>query len=314
MNVNIVHWQCVEKKIILTFSLLFFLLMACKNDSEKENEYDSPKKGTIYISVDESFQPVISEQIKVYQSLFPETHIKAEYKPEADCFRDLQKDSTRMIVVAHKLNNEEMEIYKKNLSYYPLQDLIAYDAISVVVNPAAADSSFTISELKKLLSDSSSAGYQMVMDGNNATSTVKYLLDSIMNGAIFGKNVRAAKGSMAVIDFVSENPKAIGFVGSSWTSDGDDPQQVAYMKKVKLALIECKLCGKDTYTRPSQNTMMNGEYILVRPLYSILKENSLMLGSAFYNFMRFEKGQLIFRRAGLVPGRMNFTIRSGSLE
>ncbi|MDR0791789.1 MAG: substrate-binding domain-containing protein [Chitinophagaceae bacterium] len=311
---NIAHGRCIENKIILTFSLLFFLLMACKNDGKKKIEYDSPKKGTIRISVDESFQPVISEQIKVYESLFPETHILAEYKPEADCFRDLQKDSTRMIVVAHKLSDKELEIYKNNLYYYPHQDIIAYDAISVVVNPASADSSFTINELKKLLSDSSATGYQMIMDGNNATSTVKYLLDSIMNGTIFGKNVKAAKGSMAVINYVSENPKAIGFVGSSWTSDEDDPQQMAYMKKVKLALIECKPCGKDTYTRPSQNTMMNGEYVLVRPLYCILKENSLMLGSAFFNFMRYEKGQLIFRRAGLVPGKMDFTIRSGSLE
>jgi phosphate transport system substrate-binding protein len=288
--------------------------MSCKNDNKKKIEYDSPKKVTIHISVDESFQPVISEQIKVYQSLFPETHIEAEYKPEADCFRDLQKDSTRMIVVAHALSSKDMEIYKNNLYYYPRQEVMAYDAVSVIVNPASPDSSFTISELKKLLSDSSSTGYQPVMDGNNATSTVKYLLDSVMNGTIFGKNVKAAKGSMAVINFVSDNPKAIGFVGSSWTSDDEDPQQMAYMKKVKLALIECKPCGKDTYTRPSQNTMMNGEYALVRPLYCILKENSLMLGSAFYNFMRYEKGQLIFRRSGLVPGKMDFTIRNGSLN
>jgi len=311
---NNVYWQWFEKKIILTFSLLAFLLIACKDESKKRVEYDSPQKGTIHISVDESFQPVISEQIKVYQSLFPETHIEAEYKPEADCFRDLQKDSTRMIVVAHGLNEKEMEAYKKSLYFYPRQDVIAYDAISMVVNPASRDSSFTIDGLKRLLSDSSSNWSQIVMDGNNATSTVKYLLDSIMNGAKFGKNVEAAKGSMAVINFVRDNPKAIGFVGSSWTSDEEDPQQVAYMKKVKLALIECKSCGKDTYTRPSQNTMMNGEYALVRPLYCILKESSMMLGTAFFNFMSYEKGQLIFRRAGLVPGKMNFTIRKSTLN
>ncbi|MCU0375781.1 MAG: hypothetical protein MUF24_10775, partial [Chitinophagaceae bacterium] len=47
------------------------------------NKYDTPKKGTIRISVDESFKPVIDSQIKVYEASFPETKIIAEYKSEA---------------------------------------------------------------------------------------------------------------------------------------------------------------------------------------------------------------------------------------
>ena len=40
--------------------------------------YDSPKNGAINISVDESFKPVISEQIKVYESSYPGTKITCE--------------------------------------------------------------------------------------------------------------------------------------------------------------------------------------------------------------------------------------------
>ena len=93
------------------FALLF--LPACKNNGKA---YDTPRSGAIHISVDESFEPVINEQIKVYESSYPGTKIMAEYKPEADCFRDLQKDSTRMIIVAKGLTREESKFFEAKLS------------------------------------------------------------------------------------------------------------------------------------------------------------------------------------------------------
>src|SRR5205809_7893458 len=93
------------------------------SSGDKRTFYDSPKSGTIYISVDESFEPVISEQIKVYQSSYPDAKIIASYKSEADCFRDLQKDSTRMIIVAKGLTPEDSKFFESKLSYKPKFDI-----------------------------------------------------------------------------------------------------------------------------------------------------------------------------------------------
>src|SRR6476660_1570928 len=98
----------------ISWSGLFIVLCwlaagACKNSNSKTgaNDYDTPQKGTIHISVDETFKPVITEQIKVYESSYPNTHIIADYKPEADCFRDLNQDSTRMVIVAKPLTADQ---------------------------------------------------------------------------------------------------------------------------------------------------------------------------------------------------------------
>jgi phosphate transport system substrate-binding protein len=55
-------------------------------------------------------------------------------------------------------------------------------------------------------------------------------------------------------------------------------------------------------------------YPLVRGLYYILKENYDGLGGGFANFLIYEKGQLIFRRAYLGPAKMNFSIRSATMN
>ena len=68
------------------------------------------------------------------------------------------------------------------------------------------------------------------------------------------------------------------------------------------------------YARPSQATIIRGEYPLVRGLFFILKENSNGLGTGFTNYLSLERGQLVFRRSYLVPAKMNFNIRKSMME
>jgi phosphate transport system substrate-binding protein len=295
------------------FLIVCAILAGCES-SNKKTIYDSPTEGTIYISVDESFEPVISEQIKVYESSYPGTKIIASYKSEADCFRDLQQDSTRMIIVAKGLTQEEEKFFESKLSYHPDYDILAYDAVSVIVNINAKDSVFTIQQLQDLLSGKDSSK-NVVVDGNNATSTVRYLLDSVLHGKNFSNRVMAANGSKAVVDYISKNDNAVGFVGSSWVTNEQDPEQLAYRDKIKFALLECKKnCDSGSFAKPSQATITYAQYPLVRPLYYILKENSTGLGTGFTNYLNLERGQLVFRRSFLVPGKMYFGIRKSNIE
>ena len=291
--------------------LLFFA--ACKGKVGAIDDRDTPNKGTIRISVDESFKPVMEEQIKVFLSSFPETKIIASYKPEVECLKDLQNDSTRMILIARGLSKKESSIFESSLGYRPQFAVLAYDAVAVIVNHASADSVFTINDLKNILSGKSKK--MAVMDGKNATSTVRFLKDSVLKGADFGANVVASKNSDDVIDIVSKNENVVGFVGLSWVGDSYDPKQIENLKKIRLALIECVRCvEKGLFAKPSQATISYAQYPLPRPLYYILKENSAGLGTGFMNFMSLERGQLIFKRALLVPAKMNFKIRSGKIK
>ena len=291
--------------------LMFFI--SCNTGDKKGDTRDSPTKGSVNISVDESFKPVIEEQLKVHHSSFPNTTIHVSYKSEAACFRDLQSDSTRMIIVAKGLTEKEEKLFEDNLSFKPQYGILAYDAVTVIVNRGSKDSVFTIAQLKDILSGKNKM--TVVMDGKNATSTVRYLQDSVLRGAAFGSNVVAAESSEKVVEAISNNPGMIGFVGLSWVGDSYDLKQAAYQKKIRMALIECVKCEeKDLFAKPSQASLAYGEYPLARPLYYILKENSSGLGTGFMNFMSLERGQLIFRRSFLVPAKMGFNQRLGKIK
>ena len=297
---------------VFLFGLGMFFV-SCDSKSIKEDTRDTPTKGQINISVDESFRMVIEEQLKVHHSSFPNTTIQVSYKSEAACFRDLQSDSTRMIIVAKGLNDTEATFFENKLSFKPQYGILAYDAVVIIVNKESKDSVFTIAQVKDILSGKNMK--TAVMDGKNATSTVRFLQDSVLRGTIFGKNVVAAENSQKVIEAVTNNKNSIGFVGLSWVGDSYDQKQVNALKKIRTALIECVKCEeKDLFAKPTQASLTYGEYPLARPLYYILKENAAGLGTGFMNFMSLERGQLIFRRAFLVPAKMGFNSRLGKIK
>ncbi len=299
-------------KFVFAFFLLSFAI-ACGEPKDKVAQYDSPRSGRIIISVDESFKPVIAEQIKVYQASFPGTEIKAYYKPEAECLRDLQQDSVRLVIVSRGLSEAEIESFTNYLSYKPQFDIVAYDAIAAIINMEEKDSIYSLKKLSDLVLGKDSS-MKVVMDGRSATSAVSYIFDSLTNGKGFGKNTEAAAGSQGVLDYIASNAGAIGFVGSSWVGNSQIPAQKALAKRIKLAFVECKCCDSGTYAKASQIAITYGQYPLVRPLYFILKENATGLGTGFTNFLSLERGQLIFRRSNLAPAKIGFGIRKTLID
>lgn len=302
------------KRNLSLFALSVILLpgmTACNDAGKHAGVTDSPAKGSIQISADESFRPVIEEEVKVYQALFPETRLLVSYKPEASCFQDFYSDSlNRMIIVTRGLTGQEARFYSDSLGFTPVSDRLAFDAITLVINKNSTDTLFTVQHLHDLLSGKLGRKRSVVFDGLNATSTIRYALDSILRGDPLDTGVvKAVKNSAELLNFVANDPDAIGFVGISWIGNPEDTAQVNMLKKVKLGYLECALCRDSPYVKPTQAGIISRRYPLVRGLYYILKENFNGLGSGFVSFMKGQKGQLIFRRAYLAPV-MDFGIRS----
>lgn len=284
--------------LLLCAVLGFGLLVACSSGAGGHTE--SLTSGTIHISVDESFKPVIDSHIKVFQNLNPDAKIIVHYKPEAECLRDLNEDSIRMVIVTRGLSEEEEKTLSDRLEFTPRQGIMAYDAIAVIVNNKSKDTLFTMQDIRSMVKGTSGYQYKVVLDGTSATSTVRFVIDSLLRGQPMGSNVMAAKSSEGVIDYVSNNTDAIGLIGVSWIGNKDDTTQLSFLKKVKIAELECVGCN-GTYVVPVQYNIAYRRYPMIRPLHYILKENFDGLGSGFTNFLIYERGQKIFNRAYLLP-------------
>ena len=289
------------------------LFNSCNSSTNSIEDTESLEKGTIHISADESFKPVIDSQVQVFESSYPEAKVVVHYKPEAECLKDFAADSIRMIIATRGYTENEKNFMSDSLGLSPSKLVVAFDAIAVIVNPNSIDTLFTMSEIRDLIKGRSAKKLLPVFDGVNATSTVRFVIDSVLKGETLGSNVTAAKSSEEVIDYVSKTKNAVGFIGVSWVGNKEDSTQLSYLEKVRVAQIESTK-EPGVYVSPAQYNIYYRRYPMVRDLVYVLKENNRGVGHGFAYFLSGQRGQLIFKRAYLTPAQMALNVRNATLR
>ncbi|WP_157760703.1 PstS family phosphate ABC transporter substrate-binding protein [Chitinophaga caeni] len=282
---------------------------ACGPSSNKQ--LDTTTSGTIHISVDETYQPLIEAEIKVFESIYPKAKIIAEYKPEVDCFKDLFEDSTRMVIVTRDLNEEEKKYFKDELKITPRSLTLATDALALIINHDNPDSSLTMDQVRAIMNGTYDKDYQLVFDNPNS-STVRYIKDSINMGKPLPSSTMAAKTNPEVVDYVTKNKNAIGVIGVNWISDTRDVNVVEFANQVTV----CSLRADDNvdFVKPYQVYIATKSYPLTRAMNYVLKEPHQGLGHGFTNFLASEEGQKLIGRFKLFPARLNIVFRDANLK
>lgn len=298
--------------VFLLGSILF--ATSCKSYKAQEDELtDTPSRGTIHVSADESFKPVIDAQVEIYQVHNPAAKIIVDYKPEAECLRDFAVDSVRMVIATRGFTENEENFMVDSLRIGPTKLVVAKDAVAVIVNPQSPDSLFTMQEVRQILQGKFNKNLIPVFDGVKATSTVRFIVDSILKSDSLSPNAVAARTSEGVIDYVAKTPGAVGFIGVSWIGNKDDTTQTNFLTKVKVARLE-STDKPGGYVLPYQENINTYRYPMVRDLVYTLKEGHKGLGRGFADFLGGEIGQLIFKRAYLAPEQRSFILRKVRLR
>jgi phosphate transport system substrate-binding protein len=287
------------------------LLMAACGPNPNAKKLDTATEGTIRISVDETYKPLIDSEIKVFESLYPKAHIIPTYKPEADCFKDLLNDSARLVIVTRDLNTQERDYFKK-IKIVPNSLMLAWDALALVVNHSNPDSILNMDQVRGIMDGSNTdRKWQLVFDNANS-STVRYIQDSINKGKPLPASTMAAKTNPEVIDYVAKNKDAIGVIGVSWISDPGDSTAMAFTNKVTV--VKLRADGGSDFVRPYQAYIGIGSYPLKRGFFYCLKEPYHGLGTGFATFLGSYEGQLVIKQFRLFPARLNVVFREANLK
>jgi phosphate transport system substrate-binding protein len=282
---------------------------ACKNRATSATApTDTPDQGSVWISADESFQPIVEELLQVYESQHPGTDIKVQYKPEADCFQDLFVDSIRMVIVTRRPTGSEDKWITDSVGGYTKARAVARDGVAVLLHPSQSKTTWNRNELKDLLLGKINKSLIPVVDGLKATSTVRFLIDSVLRGESPTPQLMAARTSQGVIEYVADHPNVIGFVGVSWIGNREDSLQRVWQPRVRMARIANDIFP-DYTSVPDQVNVYAHLYPLTRDITYILKEKHRGLATGLASFMESEIGQLIFKRAYLAPLLKDFGFR-----
>lgn len=300
--------------------LLSGLLANCA-DKPKNGRTDTYSSGAITFASDESFSPIIDEEIQVFESIYRDAKLTPIYTNELDAINMLMNDSLQLVIASRNFTKKELENLKAR-SYLPVAIPLAYDGLSLIINRENKDSCISVNNIKRVLSGDakkwsdivpgSSRGDILVVFDNSKSCTVHFCVDSILGGKpINSPNIVAANTSKEVIDYVEKTPNSIGIIGSNWLNDKRDTTNTTFKKNITVMSVSKfdKATAMNSW-KPYQAYLLDGRYPLVRTIYALLNDPINGLPWGFAHFIEQPKGQLIIFKSGLLPVRGDITIRS----
>lgn len=287
------------------------VVSACRSKSG-EGPTDTYSSGVIAIAADESFEPIVQEEIDVFESLYPLAGIVPRYTTEVEAINLLLKDSVRLAIATRTLTEEEMNSFHSR-KFYPREIKLATDGLALIVNRANQDSLMTVRDFSRILTgeakewkevnpNSRLGAIQVVFDNKNS-STVRFAMDSICGGKPLAEgNVSALKTNRQVIDYVAKNSGAIGVIGVNWLGNRSDTTNLSFREEVRVMAVSAgDVATSDNSYKPYQAYLYYGNYPLTRPIYALLNDPRNALPWGFTSFMTSDKGQRIILKSGLVP-------------
>ncbi len=298
------------KRIIycLIAAVLTLPLVSCGGGSKQQGDPD-----LIKVAIDETFKPIMDEEMYQFNLQSPEATFKYVYCSESEALQLFLKDSVRSCLATRELSDKEKDLLRsKNLNV--MTERIATDAIALIVNRSNPDTLISANDVMRIVTGQvtrwdqikyahQSGEIQLVFD-NTQSSTVRYVEDSICGGKALKGNVYAQKTNPDVIEYIQKNPKAIGIIGVDWLRNEEDTTNLSFLPKVRvMSVSNSTVPEKDNSYKPFQAYIALGNYPFVRAVY-YMTSDPLMQGKAryFYHFLSEQKGQLIITKSSqLLP-------------
>jgi phosphate transport system substrate-binding protein len=194
---------------------------------------------------------------------------------------------------SREMNTNETEAAKKN-GINPVKTTIAYDGITVVVNPANPVSNLTFAQVRGIYNGSISNWKEVggedkkiiVIARDSTSGTYADFKKDVLLGDEYRPDVLTQSGTGPIVIEVSQNPDAIGYIG------------FAYLDNSTKALSLDKGNG---YVAPTAESILNGAYPLSRALLFYTNGEPSGLTKEFVDFVLSEKGQIVVSKVGYVP-------------
>lgn len=238
--------------------------------------------------------------------------VKAKYlnSTEANCIINISgggsgnginaliNGETDIAMSSRPIKVEEMELLKTRAGALK-ECILALDDIIIIVHPQNPIGTITVEQLRKIYTDSLTNWKEI--NGNNSTiqyvsrkqgsGSLQYFKENVLKGANMGSKAVVLEGMKEIIDYVSTNPNAIGFIGSGHHS-----------KSIKT--LEVSKDGGKNYYAPTERNVRSMYYPFVLPLYFYyMDENEKALSEVdkFVNYAQSKSGRYVITDMGFVP-------------
>jgi phosphate transport system substrate-binding protein len=285
----------MNKKIITLMLVSTLGLISCGNDKKDVAETKQVQKVIIILKGSDTVLPLGQKEAEDFMKKDSTATLSVVGGGSGVGITALTDGTTDIAMASRDLKTEEKLKFtesKKDIK----QVTIAFDALSVIVNPDNKINQLTREQLEKIYTgeitnwkEVGGVNEKIVAYSRETSSgTYEFFKENVMSKKNYASSVLSMPATGAIVQSVTQTKGAIGYIG------------LAYQTKEVKALSVSYDQGK-TFIAPSVAAAMDKSYPISRPLYYMYDQTIASKVKPFVDFALSDEGQKIVAEIGYVP-------------
>jgi phosphate transport system substrate-binding protein len=251
------------------------------------------KMESIIVKGSDTVLPLSQAESEEYMIANPEKSITVIGGGSGVGITALIDGEVEIAMASRKIKDSETAASKEN-GINPVEHVVAWDGIAVVVNPENPVTKITFNDLKGIYEGSISNWADVggddlvitVITRDSSSGTYGYFQEEVLLDEEYRQDALVQPATGAIVQEVSQNKGAIGYIG------------YAYLDDSTTALA---LDAGEGFVEATPENIINGKYPLARPLYYYTNGEPEGLAKEFLDYINSPTGQEIVSDIGYFP-------------
>lgn len=290
-----------------SFIHLFILLVVsvsfcgCKSDGTRSEKKEGEKElQYVTIKGSDTMVHLASTWAEEYMKENGQVEISVTGGGSGTGIAALINGTTDICAASRKIKKKEIDLATKN-NVVPMEHIVSMDGIAVIVHPDNPVRELTMGQISDIFTGAvtnwSEVGGNdqpiLVFSRESSSGTFVFFQEHVMNKKDYTSRARLLPGTSALVQSVSADAGAIGYVGLGFAEEAAG----------KVAVINVKATDESPAVAPSEETVVNGSYPIARPLFLYTNGEPQGAVKQFIEYTLSPAGQKIVRETGYVPIR-----------
>jgi phosphate transport system substrate-binding protein len=255
------------------------------NNDEKTTE--------IYIKGSDTILPVSLAESAAFMELYPQDNIIVIGGGSSLGIASFIEGEVEIAMASRKIKDSEIEsAMEKGID--PVETVIGWDGIAVIVNKNSSFDSLTIEQLKNIYTGEVTNWKELggqdeeieVLVRDTSSGTYAFFKEHVLEEEEYAFTAVTEPNTEAIVQTVASDSAAIGYIGLAYADSS-----------VKMLGLE----NSEGIFHPEQESILIGEYPLARPLQYYTNGEPEGDIDKYIDFVLSEQGQAIIKEIGYLP-------------
>ncbi|MCL6580684.1 MAG: phosphate ABC transporter substrate-binding protein [Firmicutes bacterium] len=255
----------------------------------------APKRETLVVRGSDTMVNLSAAWAEAFMQACRSVDISVQGGGSSTGFKALIEGTADLANASRPINDSEAKALRDK-GKEPVEHIVAYDAVTIIVNPSNAIEHLDMTQLADILTGRVTNWKDVggpdraitVYSRESSSGTYAFVKEHVMANADYAASARLMPSTESILQAVAQDQTGIGYVGLGYLTDA-----------VKAVAVAARPGG--TPVLPSAEAVGDGSYPVARPLYIYSAGPPSGVAKDFIDFCLSPEGQRLTGEMGFVP-------------